>query len=110
MQMGLESHSWLFRGKQFGLQKYQQVVGLRGGHLTDYSLYLGSYFVGDSREGHFVMIDCVDADLSKIIACQLRIAIRDDTMIAIVLPTENIEKWAQYVSAVELFFENHLQN
>jgi hypothetical protein len=97
------------RGKMFGLDRYTHAYGIKNGKPTAYTSYLGANYVGATPAGHFVNISCVDFEIGKDISCQLQIEARERVILSLVLPTENMSKWADYCAIIERYFETHVE-
>jgi len=97
------------RGRMFGLDRYQHAYGIKDGKPTPYTTYSGAVYAGVTSKGHFVQITCVDFEIAKDIACHLTIQARERTILALVLPTENIGRWAEYSAIMEAYFEAHVE-
>lgn len=101
--------SWLGEGTAYGLERYQQIVGVKHGKpTTDTHYRLGIKFFGHDRDGHDVIIDCIDYYLRPYTACELWSEVRVGVLETIVLPTPNLAHWAEYLAVADQYFRTHL--
>lgn len=107
--LSLRQKSWEPRGKQFGLDRYQQIVGVKDGKKTKDVRYLGANYVGETASGHFLRISCVDFDLSLIVFCRMTVQIKNDVMLTIEIPTKNLARWPEYSALAEVYFNEHVE-
>jgi hypothetical protein len=107
---GLSSGSWLDRGHGFGLQRYQQVIGVVNRKIKAGATYLGAYYVGKTSKGRLLLISCVDFDPSKDVGCELEVQLTSRITMMILIPTENLNRWQEYSDAGEQYFDNHIEN
>jgi hypothetical protein len=107
---GLSSGSWLDRGHVFGLQRYQQVVGIINHKIMPDASFLGAYYVGKTAKNRLLLISCVDFDPSKDVGCELQVQLVPKVMMTILVPTENLSKWREYGDAGEQYFDSHIEN
>ncbi len=96
---------WRPQAPLFGMRRFHKAYG-----IPPRDVQFGTVFIGRTRFDHLAMIDCVDTDYTKDIACNLWISVRTRVLLAIELPTKDIALWAQYSRAAEQFFESHAEN
>jgi len=108
MQVG--AGTWLSEGQQFGLEKFQQIAGVKNGKPTASTTYrIASNYYGKMASGSTVDIRCSGDDLSEVLACEMAIDAVPGILLTVRIPTENFALWAKYAEVAETYFRTHLE-